>query len=223
MAKNPVFQHLLDHFEFYVFRTGPSEPVEVKLRGQFDRRAIPARVYGRRYFAPVTDKNGEGIRDKDAHLTWYVIESAGREPYRTVRVSNQFGEQKYRLGPARGLLVPAQKRGHDRPGRLDHFKVYPVVFGDFEPRRVRLRNQFEDGHHTVEVERPAAFAVPVGKSGEGHRSRIVNREAHLMIYWISPHSFQGSTSARDQFGEYKMRLLRSVFLAVPTKKIDWGN
>lgn len=72
----------------------------------------------------------------------------------------------------------------------------------------------------MEVERPAAFAVPVEKRGKGHEAPVVNREAHLMLYSISPHAFGGPTAARDQFGDYEMRLYRSVFLAVPTKKIE---
>jgi hypothetical protein len=220
---NPDFEYPLDHFEFYVVRASRHEPVEVHLRGQFDEKPIPTKVYDRRLFAPATDKNAEGLRDKDAHLTWYTIESGAREPYRTVVVDNQFGTQKYRIGPPRALLVPAQKERHEPPGRLDHFKVYPVVFGEFEPREVRLLNQFEREHHSVEVERPYGFAVPVEKRGERHHAEIVNPDAHLMLYRITPHPSERESSARDQFGEYKMRIYRSVLLAVPTKKLEWGE
>lgn len=216
-------EYPLDHFEFYLVRSDEHQPVGIELKGQFDRGSMPGRVHARRYFAPATDKNGEGIRDEDAHLTWYDLESSEREPDRTVVIANQFGDQKYRIGPPRALLVPAQKKGHDRPGRVGHFKVYPVNYGDFEPREVRLANQFEEKHHTVEVERPVAFAVPVEKRGKGHEGPIVDRESHLTIYGISPHSYREVVGARDQFGSYRMQLYRSYFLAVPTTKREWGE
>ena len=177
------------------------------------------------FFAPATDKNAEGIRDKDAHLAWYSIEPVDPEHARTVVIYNQFGDQKYRIGSPTGLLVPAHKKRHDDFGRVGHYKVYPVIYGELDDRGVRLRNQFEDDWHSVEVQYPYAFAVPVEKRGDGHEGPILDRDTHLMIYGITPHSHQGEVGARDQFHKdgYGMRLYRSVFLAVPTKKIEWGE
>ncbi len=223
MADPPGAQFPLDHFEFYVMRTESLDPIKIELQGQFDEKPRPARIYTGRFFAPATDKNAEGIRDKDAHLTWYNLEPYEPEPVRTVWISNQFDEQRYRIGSPNGLLVPAHKKGHADFGRVGHFKVYPVVAGDFEPREVRLRNQFEDDWHSVKVEYPHAFAVPVEKRGDGHEGPIHDPDTHLTIYGITAHSLQLEVGARDQFASYGMRLYRSIYLAVPTKKIEWGE
>lgn len=217
----------LDHFEVYTTRSSPFDPVKVDLAGQFDKAPGTVKLHTRDLFMTPTDKNAEGIHDENAHLTWYSIETAEPEPYRTVLIENQFGEQKYRIGPPRALLVPTQKHPHGKPERLDHFKVYPIVFGNpFDPREVRLADQFHPEHHTVVVESPRYFAVPVKKDRPEIREKggeLHNPKAHLVFYWITPHPVEERRKATDQFGDFEVEIFRAFMLGVPTVKRDWGT
>lgn len=214
----------LDHFEVYVIRSSPFESQEVRFHGQFDEGPKTAKVYSRELFLAATDKNKEGIFDENAHLTWYGIETAEPEPYRTVVIANQFGDQKYRIGPPGALLVPTHKHPHKPPHELDHFVAYPIVFGEFDSQEVRLRDQFDEQFHTVEVTRPRFFAVPVRKYHSGYESPdLYNPDAHLTFYWTSPHTVHDDRKATDQFGDFKMRIYHSVLLGVPTLKYEWSE
>lgn len=50
---------------------------------------------------------------------------------------------------------------------------------------------------------------------------IMNAEDHLAVYEISPKDHQVGIVVKDQFEEHDLKVIRSLFLAVPTEKQDW--
>jgi hypothetical protein len=211
----------LDYFKFYDVENQATK-VEVSLRGQFDRRAVPMMVNVLDFFGNPVSKNGEPIYDKHAHLAWYRgIQRA--EPMRRVLGKNQFGKFDIRIASSLGLLVPTQKilRGSVFPEALDHYKVYRVVQFEKAPTVTRkLQDQF--GSETVRIGPPIGFAVPVSKMHRKRGTKIQNLTAHLLIYQITPRDFQKRIKVRNQFvKDASVMLVRSLFLAAPSLKLDW--
>jgi hypothetical protein len=61
--------------------------------------------------------------------------------------------------------------------------------------------------------------LPVIKEREnGEVFDIMNEEDHLAVYDISPKDHQVGIAVKDQFEEREVKVIRSVMLAVPTKK-----
>jgi hypothetical protein len=107
----------LDHFLCYdvkVPRGLPRfEPQEVTLSDQFGD-SIGLVKKPKSLCTPV-DKNGEGIRNAEAHLTCYEIKQAEGEPKLRplnveVLVNNQFGDEQFlTVKKAKTVCVPSQK------------------------------------------------------------------------------------------------------------------
>ncbi len=211
----------LDHFRAYNI-DGVTVDIAVALRGQFDKGFRKHRLVSLDHFANPVDKNGEGIVNDQAHQTWYALDSEGAsEPRRTVRISNQFGDQTIETGDAGLLITPAEKRerGSSFPERQDHFKCYGVVDGKEIGRTVTLRDQFLDG--SVRVLEPLLFGVPVAKRYK-ELEPIVNEEAHLTIYRLDARDNHEVRTVVDQFDEYGLETLATALLAVPTRKVKWA-
>jgi hypothetical protein len=122
------------------------------------------------------------------------------------------------------LLAPSQKveEGSAFPRRLDHYKAYQVLEGQLVNRTVTLADQI-DRQDKVEVTKPVLFCVPVAKTVGKNTTRIVQPKAHLSFYTITPSQHRLPKTSKDQFGEHKLLLATSVFLGVPTLKIDYQN
>ncbi len=103
----------LDHFKAYAVHEQPVNH-QVRLQGQFDDQPRTAMLSAIVRFANPVDKNGEAIRNRHAHLTWYRMHGPA-EPKRKVISLNQFGEQHLLLGQPRVFLAPTQK--HEAGGR----------------------------------------------------------------------------------------------------------
>jgi hypothetical protein len=133
----------LDHFRLYDVQPYFSGAAPI-LRGQFDGDDRPAVVGWLRQFANPVSKDGEAIKDRNSHFIIYDAQTTFPEPPRTVRVQNQFGEQKLLIDYLLFLLVPAQKiePGLGYPDTLDHFKGYRVFNGDVINQTVSLADQF---------------------------------------------------------------------------------
>ena len=152
----------LDHYKVYVIDRQEVE-FKVGLRGQFDTDTRDAKlVLYSRHLNPV-DKNNEGIIDKHAHLSWYDIR-AEAEPVRKVVLRNQFGLQTIKIKDPVALLVPTHKieQSSQFPDKLDHYKVYEVIYGEPVFKEVYLRDQFGDESNFAQ--KPVYFAVPVLKN-----------------------------------------------------------
>ena len=221
-TKKPPLGVKLDHFKVYKqYYYTEEKPLKVKLKGQFDKAALPAAIEHMPYFANPASKNKSRILDKNAHLAFYGLHGR-REPRRVVLLRNQFGLQRLIIGDPVFLLVPSQKleRGSSFPRRLDHFKAYRVLRGELIDRTVLLADQI-DPKNKVEVDEPVLFCVPVSKTHGRRVTRIVNPRAHLTFYSITPHVYREHKVSRDQFGEHKLLLATSVFLGVPTEKLGF--
>ncbi len=208
-------QFSIDHFKIYDVADIPT-PASVQLRGQFDEDFVPAQVRALSYFATPVDKNGEGLINPNAHLSWYSIVERTRTEPRSVIVRNQFGEDLLTVGRPLFLLAPAEKReaGSTRPSRLSHFKVYAV--SETEPINavVSLKDQFGSSEK-VRVLNPILFAVPVEKIHGDTREDIANEDDHLTIYRVAP----ADREVTDQFKtDRPIEFHPCRWLAVPSKK-----
>lgn len=207
----------IDHYEVYDVEDLRIE-AEVKLLGQFDREEpTAARVTALTHFANPVSKNGEGMVERNGHLSLYRIRQQEPEPGRSIGIRNQFGRQTLRLGDAVILAVPAEKieRGSELVRDLDHYKCYEAE-GEPVTRVVTLRDQF--GYGRGRVSEPRLFCVPVEKWHEEH-FEIRNREAHLTFYALEAEGEARKITKRDQFGEAGLLVLRPEWLAVPTVKL----
>lgn len=223
MAKDPIAKRLkLNHFKVYkqYELTGPEE---VSLRGQFDRKPVRAKLQQMDYFANPVRKNRARIWDKNAHLGFYQLHGPS-EPKRVVVIRNQFGLQKLILGRPVYLLVPSEKieKGSAFPKNLDHYKAYDVLEGQAIFEKVRLADQI-DKQEKISVEKPRLFCVPVRKVHGKKKFGVRKRKAHLTFYDITPKIYKVPKRGKDQFGKHKLLLATSVFLGVPTIKLDWDQ
>jgi hypothetical protein len=107
--KNGVPSELdVDHFACYRAKPTRAKRPQVTLADQFEtKRTKVLRPYT---FCNAVDKNGEGIKNRRAHLTCYKIKDVrGQPPFapRTANVANQFGTGTLRVSRARLLCVPS--------------------------------------------------------------------------------------------------------------------
>jgi hypothetical protein len=180
-------------------------------------------------FGNPASKGNEEIYNKDAHLAWYKIYRS-TDPLETWRVilENQFGKQEILIRGVRAVLVPAQKgivlpgrTGFSKATKLDHYKVYRVLWSE----SVNKQKQFRDQFHRIDtgVYYPTGFAVPVTKEHQGKSFSIINEKAHLTIYKIKPSGdMRKVINVRDQFGTFRhLRIGVAYFLGVPSRKIKW--
>ena len=215
----------LDHFKFYEVQPHSGKGITLdNLRGQFDRRDRPFVLGLLRQFANPVSKNGEGIKNRNNHLTAYEISTTAGEPPRAVVLENQFGRQKLRLGLIHFLLVPALKiePGIGMPDNLDHFKCYQVIEGRSLDVAVTLDDQF-DSERKVQVWEPTIFCVPTLKTYGGQTYEIKNPQEHLTIYRITSKEYSLARKVQDQFQQEPIQLAitRSVGLGVPSLKTEW--
>jgi len=209
----------IDHFKVWDVDDVPVS-LTVTLKDQFDPPALPAASFNLDlidHFSNAVDKNGGGILDPNAHLVWYRIENPQKQPARTLRIENQFGNKQYLIiRTARYLLVPAEKvGGGGAPGPLDHYKCYDVTRALPVNATVSLVDQFNT--ENVTVRKATWFCNPVDKNGEG----IINVEDHLVFYDIVPQTpFSTSITAVDQFGSHPLNVTGSLYLGVPSKKFE---
>ena len=219
----------LDHFKVYEVDEVEVD-FRVRLTDQFDDAPKEAHLVALKYFANPTSKihdNGAQVSIKDAnrHLNWYAIVQEQREPLRTIRFINQFGQHSVDIRNPRFLLVPTEKtsdEGSVFPESLDHYKCYEVVQVNSAPppQVVTLGDQFVS-QQTVKVGQPRFFCLPVMKEREGGEVHdIMNAEDHLAVYDITPKKHVLGIGVRDQFEDRALKVIRSVLLAVPTKKQD---
>jgi hypothetical protein len=212
----------LDYFKFYDVanqRVGD----RITLQGQFDKEPEVVQVLVLDLFGHVVTKNRESVFEPAARLAWYSLFDPVPEPTRRVVIENQFGAQNLVIGRAGALLVPSRTYGPRStfPERLDHFKVYRVLDGKPVDKVVSLKDPF--GAKDVAVSTPFAFGVPVTKHHGSITTSIQNKDAHLVIYRITPHSTGWSLRARDQFGLREIQASRAVLLAVPSLKRKWSE
>ena len=128
------------------------------------------------------------------------------------------------------LLFGGQALAQGTAPSLDHFRCY-VTQGPPIDEVVGLRDQFDtaaEGGEDVRVTYPVRLCNPVEKKRLDKVTPILNPDAHLKMYLISPSlPATGATSqpapgrmvyVRNQFGIQRLRLGQAEVLAVPTQK-----
>ena len=211
----------LDYFKVYDVENRAAKG-SVALKGQFDRLAQKMQLAFLDFFANPVSKNGEPLYDKDAHLAWYRA-TQPPEPLRRVILENQFGKLEIVIGTGYGLLVPTEKveRGSALSKMLDHYKVYRVAYvGQVPTAHLQLKDQF--GADEVTLGPPRFFAVPVNKKHGTKEYPINNKEAHLLIFSITPKDKKKELKLRNQFANgLAVSVVRSLMLAAPSLKREW--
>lgn len=215
----------LDHFKAYDVADEPSG-ITVVLEDQFDQflgiKETVVLTALTRFSNPV-DKNGEGIVNPFAHLTWYTFDGTQPVPGWQITLRNQFGEDQWIVGDPKVLLVPAEKiePGSQPPTGLSHFKCYEALSGTPGDVTVTLQDQFDEGGDAKEffVGDPIYFCNPVQKNDEP----IPNTTDHLACYDIDPkEQIDRAIQAEDQFGLHDLQARRSEILCVPSEKLDFA-
>ncbi len=101
----------LEHFKCYKVKTAIGTPKfarrEVTLVDQFGETTVT--VLKPEALCNPVDKNGEGVKDSDTHLTCYKIIPRSFSLKPEVLVANQFGENELTVVSRRTLCVPSAK------------------------------------------------------------------------------------------------------------------
>jgi hypothetical protein len=222
------FAPLLDHFQCYAAEDSSGVPInaDVVLEDQLVG-SLEATVDLATTFANPAAKLPEGgsetpIWDYDHHFTIYDIHYTAEPGTWAVEVGNQFGGMQDLVvsGPV-ALAVPTQKAGHEFPVGLDHFLLYTVTVPPPPvDRNVELWDQFLPGWTWHAVGDPMYLGVPVKKTHGSNVTEIVNPEAHLVFYYITPCTFTlPGLLTNNQFGEQLLDVHDPYMLAVPSLKL----
>jgi hypothetical protein len=235
---------IIDHFKIWqVERRESSWKSFLSLADQFTDRekqklaGCPAVL---EWIANPVEKNRKPILHKEPHLTgWRMkFEPANPPPPAGfVEIHNQFTSKegvRWHLGKPQYLLVPAGKGYNPKepppdPGqakvKFDHYLCYEILkpVAVTLPKAVTLWDQFDQKLDKLEsITRivPRFLGVPVAKGG----GRIFERDPHLAIYEIDPHTKVPPGKIRittnDQFGPNRdVAVIQSIYLAVPSTKV----
>jgi len=215
----PTFN--LDHFVAY--EVSLRVPVEDQFIKKYLKRPYRIKLEGIEIFANVVSKDGETLKDPNAHLAWYRIPEQRPPGNLTIKYLNQitnFKEKSMTVGAGRALLVPSEKVEGDSkfPKKLDHYICYQVARGSDQPKTVTLVDQFKT--NTTRVIGPLYFCAPCSKPDEP----IKNKEDHLTVYAIKDDKPVNKTYLiQNQFGEQRLTFEKQIFLLVPTKKVDFSS
>ncbi len=212
----------LDYFKVYDVENRPVKG-GITLRGQFDHLPQRMELALLDLFANVASKNQQPLYDKYAHLAWYRGTQPS-EPMRRVILENQFGKFEIVIGGGFGLLVPTEKieRGSALSKTLDHYKVYRVADAGQFPTAVTLSLKDQFGVEEVRLGPPRFFAVPVIKKHGTKEYPIINKQAHLLIFSITPKGIKKQLKVRNQFTNgLGILAVASIMLAVPSLKREW--
>lgn len=224
----------LDHYKFWSVRE--SEPLNkpVWLKGQFDKAPWEASVGNVAYIANPVDKEAKGqppnhINNAALHYVAYHITPRDKRPAPPpIKVTNQFGKERpWTLGAPELLLVPAAKSLQSPPEKEepgDHFVCYLALNHQQAQIEVKLHDQFDDAMdrriETIRDFPPAYFCVPVSKKiDDKPTEEIVDERTHLAIYRIAPPmKFNRPVWTKDQLKSWKLEVIQSELLGVPSEK-----
>jgi hypothetical protein len=208
----------LDHYTCYPAIGSKFTEKVVKLSDQFETK--DTRVLAPTGLCAPTDKNGEGIVDRTAHLVCHNIRDVPGQPAfqpRTVAVTNQFtGGTRHilKVNSVASLCLPSLKSLDGPPPataplpNISHYKCYVVVQQSpaFTARRVSLQDQFQTSQPLAFS--PTRLCNPVSKNDEP----IITQE-HLVCYPIRWRAF-----TRHQLGSLRLEDQMRRTLCVPSTK-----
>jgi hypothetical protein len=225
--KEPAFK--LDHFKMYgISDVEAQETPSVTVKDQILKEPLLITPQKLHYFctpvAKAYKKKVTEIIDKSAYLAWYPY---GNDiELKTVTYLNQFTDFKpkqLKFNKIEALMVPTEKveRGSRFPENLDHYLCYKVTEGSDPEATATLEDQFQKT--SASVKGPIYFCVPCSKNDRGHDFPIKNVADHLAVYSITSGPDVPEEANRlkvnNQFGEQSFKILRQVYLLVPTQKI----
>ena len=225
--KEPTFR--VDHFKMYAISdVEAQETPSVTVKDQILKEPLLLTPEKLHYFCtPVAmtyAKQTTKIMDKFAHLTWYPFRNDIE--LKTVTYLNQFTDFKpkqLKFNKLAALMVPTEKieSGSKFPEKLDHYLCYRVTEGSDPEVTVSLEDKFQKT--TSNVTGPIFFCVPCSKNDRGHDFPIRNVADHLAVYSITagPDVPEEANHLKinNQFGEQSFKVLRQLYLLVPTQKI----
>lgn len=102
------FPEKLNHFKAYKVLKWKFEGRNVKLKDQFHKEDVEGFVKKPLYFCNPVVKNRGTIKDKEFHLTCYLVDTEGI-PLRKVKIKNQFEKGVLEMKGGRVLCVPTKK------------------------------------------------------------------------------------------------------------------
>jgi hypothetical protein len=116
-------------------------------------------------------------------------------------------------GAALGFSTAAFAQANPNGIDPEHYQCYRPGLTEFQPREVRLRDQF--GTATVKVVRVAFLCAPVSKNG----GLLADKESHLVCY-TEENGQKADKRVRtiNQFGRLEFDLGNAVMLCVPSLK-----
>jgi hypothetical protein len=225
--KEPAFK--LDHFKMYAISdVEAQETPSVTVKDQILKEPLLITPQKLKYFcSPVSmtyAKKTTTIMDKFAYLAWYPY---GNDiELKIVTYLNQFTDYKpkqLKFNKLEALMAPTEKveTGSKLLENLDHYLCYRVTEGSDPEVTVTLEDQFQKT--TVNVTGPVFFCVPCSKNDRGHDFPIKNVADHLAVYSLTsgPDVPEEASHLKinNQFGEQSFKILRQLYLFVPTQKI----
>ena len=111
------------------------------------------------------------------------------------------------------LLVAGSLPASAQTLNPNHYQCYLIKTEPFEPREVRLVDQF--GRATVKVIVPEWLCTPTKKNNE----KLTDKTTHLLCYRIEGGLLAGkNVQLKNQFGKLKGFVEQSQLLCVPTLK-----
>jgi hypothetical protein len=135
------------------------------------------------------DKNGEGIKNPDAHLMCYKLLYSGRTQAKKVIDTDQFGSETLRVGSPVEICLPAMKNGVGNLQQiekiLNHYACYRAATEPgtvpFPEELVSLTDQWET-NKTTTVTKTALHCNPI-LTKDGTRVPV-SPSSHLKCYDI---------------------------------------
>lgn len=155
--KREPFRNRQAHLQCYAIRR--SQRARVAIRNQFGSQRLQT-TRARRLCVPslkFTRSAPTGVTLTDHFQCYDVRRTRFRGP--RVRLTDQFGRKRVRVGRPVRLCNPVQKNDERIQHPVQHLVCYALPKRRFRPRRVFVRNQFGN-RQAVVAERPRVLCVP---------------------------------------------------------------
>ena len=108
-----------------------------------------------------------------------------------------------------------------QPPRLNHFTCYPVkvASGAYHPPAVMLKDEFASKPVSATVNPvPVELCLPTEKIVGQHDFKIINANAHLLCYPVTPTPIKPTVWDQNQFGNETVKVIRTTTLCLPSAK-----
>jgi hypothetical protein len=213
-----------DHYTCYTAKAaeGAIEVLPFSLKDQFG--ATRVRIRDPRVVCTPTDKNDEGIADRELHYECrQIVASSPAFKPRKVTIENQLGTFTFAVEKPDVLCAPSCKSLEGRCDAIpeaNHYQCYTgsTTEGEVKLDALTLKDQFDSGEAKVDV--PRLLCAPVDKSGSG----IIDDALHFAVHPITPGAQFEPRKAffGNQFGQTLFEIEAPELLFVPSCKTVLG-